>query len=209
MLVRSRNAPVITWSHTILTSKFMLNSNNEFKFFIPQHGLWFLSYGRHYSWCRICDWSCHLLTTVGIHAQCVSVKLIRLGLHYNYHHVIHSFHSRVGGVQNSDIHFGRLCISIATILGGYWAMSRGIYDDINTTNMFIATRNYGFTWLYIPWTFTAVTNKQKQTPWPESASELYRPRDHRLSAKLMPTFEDRGVLCSQRGGFPMAVISVF
>jgi hypothetical protein len=26
-------------------------------------------------------------------------------------------------------------------------------------------------------------NKQKQTPWSESASELYRPSDRRLSAK--------------------------
>jgi hypothetical protein len=30
------------------------------------------------------------------------------------------------------------------------------------------------------------------TPWPETASELYRPSDRRLSAKLVPTFEDRG-----------------
>jgi hypothetical protein len=28
--------------------------------------------------------------------------------------------------------------------------------------------------------------------WPESASELYRPSDSRLSAKLVPTFADRG-----------------
>jgi hypothetical protein len=34
----------------------------------------------------------------------------------------------------------------------------------------------------------------KQTPWPWSASELYRPTksDRRLSAKLVPTFADRG-----------------
>jgi hypothetical protein len=31
-----------------------------------------------------------------------------------------------------------------------------------------------------------------QTPWPESASELYRPNDRRLSAKLVPIFADRG-----------------
>jgi hypothetical protein len=31
-----------------------------------------------------------------------------------------------------------------------------------------------------------------ETLWPESASELYRPSDHRLSAKLVPTFADRG-----------------
>jgi hypothetical protein len=31
-----------------------------------------------------------------------------------------------------------------------------------------------------------------ETPWPESASELYPPSDRRLSAKLGPTFADRG-----------------
>jgi hypothetical protein len=34
--------------------------------------------------------------------------------------------------------------------------------------------------------------KKKQTPWPESASELCRPSDHLLSAKLVPTLADRG-----------------
>jgi hypothetical protein len=28
----------------------------------------------------------------------------------------------------------------------------------------------------------------KKTPWPQSASELYRPSDRRLSEKLVPTF---------------------
>jgi hypothetical protein len=32
----------------------------------------------------------------------------------------------------------------------------------------------------------------KETPRPESASELYRPSDRRLSAKLMLSFADRG-----------------
>jgi hypothetical protein len=31
----------------------------------------------------------------------------------------------------------------------------------------------------------------KQTPWPESENELYRPSDRRLSVKLVPTFADR------------------
>jgi hypothetical protein len=31
----------------------------------------------------------------------------------------------------------------------------------------------------------------KKTPWSESASELYRPSDRRLSAKLVPTYADR------------------
>jgi hypothetical protein len=40
--------------------------------------------------------------------------------------------------------------------------------------------------------FMSLSNKQKQqTPWPESASELYWPSDRRLSAKLVPTFADR------------------
>jgi hypothetical protein len=30
------------------------------------------------------------------------------------------------------------------------------------------------------------------TPWPESASELYRPSDRRLSAMLVPTLPDKG-----------------
>jgi hypothetical protein len=32
----------------------------------------------------------------------------------------------------------------------------------------------------------------KETPWPESAYELYRPSYRRLSAKLVLTFSDRG-----------------
>jgi hypothetical protein len=45
------------------------------------------------------------------------------------------------------------------------------------------------------------TNKpNKQTPWSESASELYWPSDRRLSAKLVPTFADRGVPRGQRDG---------
>jgi hypothetical protein len=31
----------------------------------------------------------------------------------------------------------------------------------------------------------------KKTPWPRSASELYRPSDRRLSVRFVPTFEDR------------------
>jgi hypothetical protein len=37
-----------------------------------------------------------------------------------------------------------------------------------------------------------VAYKLNLTLWPESASELYRPSDSRLSAKLVPTFADRG-----------------
>jgi hypothetical protein len=41
-------------------------------------------------------------------------------------------------------------------------------------------------------TDTVMQIKRNETPWPESASELYRPNDRRLSAKLVPTFTDRG-----------------
>jgi hypothetical protein len=40
--------------------------------------------------------------------------------------------------------------------------------------------------------FIAEIQRSKQTPWLESVSELCRPSDHRLSAKLVPTFADRG-----------------
>jgi hypothetical protein len=51
--------------------------------------------------------------------------------------------------------------------------------------------------------------QNKHTPWPESESELYRPSDRSLSAKLVKTSLDRGVSRSQRGGSSKAVISVF
>jgi hypothetical protein len=41
---------------------------------------------------------------------------------------------------------------------------------------------------------------QTQTPWPQSASELYRPSSRPLSAKLVPTFADRGVPRVHLGG---------
>jgi hypothetical protein len=58
-------------------------------------------------------------------------------------------------------------------------------------------------------TSTKPCSANKQTMWPESASELYRPSDRRLSAKLVPTLADnREVSRSQRGGTPTAAISV-
>jgi hypothetical protein len=41
------------------------------------------------------------------------------------------------------------------------------------------------------WPLSRCTIK-KQTPWPDSASEPYRPSDRRLSAKLKLTFVYRG-----------------
>jgi hypothetical protein len=42
--------------------------------------------------------------------------------------------------------------------------------------------------------------KYKKTPWSVSASELYRPSDHRLSAKWLPNFCGYRVPCGQRDG---------
>jgi hypothetical protein len=45
-----------------------------------------------------------------------------------------------------------------------------------------------------------VEKKKKKTPCSESASELYRMSDRRLSAKWLPTFSDRGVPHGQCDG---------
>jgi hypothetical protein len=36
------------------------------------------------------------------------------------------------------------------------------------------------------------SRQSKQTPWPETASELYRPGDRRMSAELVPNFAYKG-----------------
>jgi hypothetical protein len=43
-----------------------------------------------------------------------------------------------------------------------------------------------------PSSFQTSALMKNTTPWPEPASELYRPSDRLLSAKLVPTFVDRG-----------------
>jgi hypothetical protein len=58
-------------------------------------------------------------------------------------------------------------------------------------------------------TVLLITLINKQTPWPESVSELYRPSDSRLTAKLVPTFVDREVSRGQGCVSPTAVSSVF
>jgi hypothetical protein len=44
------------------------------------------------------------------------------------------------------------------------------------------------------WDLTAQELFEEKTPWSESASDLYRPSDRRLSAKRLPTFADRRCL---------------
>jgi hypothetical protein len=48
-----------------------------------------------------------------------------------------------------------------------------------------------FTNMEIPGYINSVIKKLKKTPWSESASELCRQSERRLSAKWLPTFADR------------------
>jgi hypothetical protein len=54
----------------------------------------------------------------------------------------------------------------------------------------------------------AVAINMNKTPWFKSASELYRPSDRRLSARLVPTFGDRSCHVVSVTD-PYAVFSVF
>jgi hypothetical protein len=72
---------------------------------------------------------------------------------------------------------------------------------------FYMTASQGFT--FYQHKLVATIKNKRQTPWPESAIKLYRPSDRHLLARLVPTFADRGVSRSQRGGSPTAVNLVF
>jgi hypothetical protein len=55
------------------------------------------------------------------------------------------------------------------------------------------TNDHSLYWIYIlKFTVTLAYAKKKQSPWLESASELYRPSDCSLSVKLLPTFAYTG-----------------
>jgi hypothetical protein len=58
-------------------------------------------------------------------------------------------------------------------------------------------------------TVSSHDTKQNKKPWPEFASELYRPSDRRSSAELVPTIAKIGLSRSQCGGSPTAIISIF
>jgi hypothetical protein len=45
----------------------------------------------------------------------------------------------------------------------------------------------------------------KKAPWNKSASELYRPSDRRLWAKIVPTFEERDGVAWSAQQIPMAI----
>jgi hypothetical protein len=65
------------------------------------------------------------------------------------------------------------------------------------------TENEVFTYL-----FHATVSYNKRTPWPESASELYRLSGRSLTAKLVSTMRIQGVVWTARL-IPKAVFSIF
>jgi hypothetical protein len=73
---------------------------------------------------------------------------------------------------HTRVHYNRFSPSPCTCLTGLWHSWTQVRPDKSAA-------------------LTAVLTKKK-APWSESASELYRPSDRRLSAKWLPTFADRG-----------------
>jgi hypothetical protein len=59
-------------------------------------------------------------------------------------------------------------------------------------SLILECRGYSFCDEMLCFHRNVCTLSKNQTPWPESASELYRPSDRFLSEKLVPTFADRG-----------------
>jgi hypothetical protein len=74
-----------------------------------------------------------------------------------------------------------ICLLLSILLyiqwSSYWSLSSWLSYQLPTS---------------IPLIHNSCYKTNKQTPWSESASELYRPSDHRLSAKWLPTFADEG-----------------
>jgi hypothetical protein len=61
--------------------------------------------------------------------------------------------------------------------------------------LLVTTRSARFLFcLIILQCINIIITTQKKTPWPQSTSELYRPSERGLSAKLVPIFADRGCL---------------
>jgi hypothetical protein len=78
-----------------------------------------------------------------------------------------------------------LVYSLQSLISGECARKgpphlKGLYSPLWEPMIHTRVHSKGFWWWCI-----------KKTPWPESASELYRPRERRLSVKLVQTSADR------------------
>jgi hypothetical protein len=58
--------------------------------------------------------------------------------------------------------------------------------EMNMSSITSSSENYSLE------LYSTATKTKRKTPWLESASELYRPSDQRLLAKLVTTFADGG-----------------
>ena len=98
-----------------------------------------------------------------------------------------------------------------------WNWAHHLLKNLFVTGMLICERTgttrkitslcLQFTYMEVQYFF--INNGNNKTPWPWSASELYRQSGRRRSANLVPTFADRGVSRGQRNGSPRPLISVF
>jgi hypothetical protein len=82
---------------------------------------------------------------------------------------LNSKHWHIGNTNRTEPYLGS-SVHIATV--GHTKWKAAINNDISSAPVYV--------------------QKKKKTPWCESAIELYRPSDRLLSAKLLPTFADRG-----------------
>jgi hypothetical protein len=77
-------------------------------------------------------------------------------------------------------------------------LGRSIQSDMRAISGLISVYREIWIFRYLPGSELrrpncyALRAYRKKSPWPESASELYRTSDRRLSANLVPAFADRG-----------------
>jgi hypothetical protein len=76
--------------------------------------------------------------------------------------------------------------------------SRHVLQGLRT-NPNIRTNQSYMTWNIFERQQKQIKTMLKKKSWRQSGNKLYRKLDRSLSAKLVPTFEDRGVSRSQRG----------
>jgi hypothetical protein len=83
-------------------------------------------------------------------------------------------------------------LTIGTRIFRIWSLILGFFKQRTTTYFLDITMGTNFSKLPQKACSNFSFIKYKKTPWSESASEVYRPSGRSLSAKLVPTFADRG-----------------
>jgi hypothetical protein len=106
----------------------------------------------------------------------------QIGACLQKHHGVWQIRWPSSETPHSVTHIG--CMSLETPQLSYCSLNhkRGENSRILTNELTEYLTNQGY----------PINKQNKQTPWSESASELYRQSDRRLSAKWLSTFADRG-----------------